>query len=361
MAKTMLITEQQTISTYYDALINREPSYVGTFYVGVKTTSIFCIATCRARKPKLQNVEFYTQFKEALDAGYRPCKICKPTENAQAAPKQVEQAIMLVKADLKHKVTDQHLREQGIAPEFVRRWFKQHYGMTFQTYQRMYRINTAFEELKKGNTATDTAFNAGFNSLSGFGYTYKQVVGHSPKSKADKQIILISRLTTPIGPMFVCATDKGVCLLEFVDRRMLETEFKDLQKRLNAQILMGENQHIKQLKQQLSEYFAGKRCQFSVPLDTPGTEFQQQVWQCLQTIDYGTTASYQQQAEKINNPKAVRAVASANGFNRISIVIPCHRVIGKDGSLTGYGGGLPRKKWLLEHEARFAAELNGAN
>ncbi|MCX4028605.1 methylated-DNA--[protein]-cysteine S-methyltransferase [Endozoicomonas sp. SM1973] len=348
----MLVTDQKTISNYYQALLDREPSYVGIFYVGVKTTSIFCISTCRARKPKLENVEFFTTLKEALDAGYRPCKVCKPAENANEAPELVEKAINLVKDNPKEKITDWQLREHQISPELVRRWFKKNYGMTFQAYQRMYRINNALQELKDGKTATETAFGTGYESLSGFGYTYKKFVGKSPKNSTEQSIILISRLTTPLGPMFVCATDKGVCLLEFVDRRMLETEFKDLQLRLKAKIIAGENQHIKQTKQEIAEYFANERTAFTVTLHTPGTDFQNSVWECLKTIPYGQICSYQQQAEKINKPKAVRAVATANGCNRIAIIIPCHRVIGKNGKLVGYAGGLERKRWLLEHERK---------
>lgn len=349
----MRITDEKTIDAYYGALVERNPSFVGIFYVGVKTTSVFCIATCRARKPKKENVEFYTSFKEALDNGYRPCKICKPTENANEAPKNVATAINLIKENPKSKITDEDLRQLNISPEVVRRWFNKNYGMTFQAYQRMYRINVAFQELKKGKNATDTAYDTGYESLSGFGYTFKKIIGQAPTNSKREQIILISRLTTPIGPMFICATDLGVCLLEFVDRRMLETEFKDLQKRLNASIIAGENEHIKQAKKEVEEYFAGTRTTFEVSLDTPGTEFQNIVWDYLQKIEYGKTVTYQQEAISINRPKAVRAVASANGNNRIAIIIPCHRVIGKNGKLTGYAGGLHRKKWLLEHEQRI--------
>jgi AraC family transcriptional regulator of adaptative response/methylated-DNA-[protein]-cysteine methyltransferase len=150
--------------------------------------------------------------------------------------------------------------------------------------------------------------------------------------------------------MFACASKQGLCLLEFTDRRMLETEFKDLQKRLNVAILPGDNIFLDQVQNEIREYFQGKRIQFTVPLHTPGTDFQQSVWNALQEIPYGQTRSYKQQAQALGNPKAIRAVASANGKNRIAIIIPCHRVIGSDGSLVGYGGGLHRKKWLLELE-----------
>nr|WP_298922961.1 bifunctional transcriptional activator/DNA repair protein Ada [uncultured Allomuricauda sp.] len=348
----MLITEKKKIETYYAALLNREQGFVGIFFVGVKTTAVFCIATCRARKPKLENVEFYTTFKEALDNGYRPCKICKPTQNAHKAPEQVEIAMDLVKNHPKEKITDFILRQNQISPDVVRRWFNKNYGMTFHAYQRMYRINSAFQELKTSKKVTSTAFDTGYESLSGFGYTYKKVLGLSPQKSLEVNIILISRLTTPIGPMFICATNKGICLLEFVDRRMLETEFKDLQRLLKASIITGENEHIKQAKRELEEYFDGIRKTFDVKLHMPGTQFQNQVWSVLKEIPYGKTSTYQEQSITIGNQNAVRAVARANGMNRISIIIPCHRVIGKNGSLTGYGGGIERKQWLIEHERK---------
>ncbi|MFK7802585.1 MAG: bifunctional transcriptional activator/DNA repair enzyme AdaA [Anaerolineae bacterium] len=346
----MLITEQETINSYYQALLNRESSFVGIFYVGVKTTDVFCIATCRARKPKLKNVEFYTTVKDALDNGYRPCKICKPTENANQAPAQVEKAIELVKDNLKEKITDDQLRENQISPDLVRRWFKENYGMTFHAYQRMFRINNAVQELKKGKKTIDTALDSGYESLSGFGYTYKKLIGQSPQNSDGKTIILIDRFTTPLGPIFICATDIGVCLLEFTDRAILEKEFRDLQRLLTGQIMAGENKHIKQAKVEISEYFAGNRQVFEVPVHMPGTPFQVSVWKELLKLAYGETASYSQQAQKIGKLKAVRAVGTANGANRISIIVPCHRVLGSNGSLTGFGGGLERKRWLLEHE-----------
>ena len=342
---------------YYQALLHRDSKYVGIFYAAVKTTSVFCIATCRARKPKRENVEFYRTFKEAMSNGFRPCKICCPTENANEAPEQVKQAIQLVKEHDKEKISDYQLREAGISPDLLRRWFKKHYGLTFHAFQRMYRINNAYKELKDGKKATDTAFDLGYESLSGFGYTFKKLIGKSPTASKDKTIILINRLTTPLGPMFVCATEQGICLLEFTDRKMLETEFRDLQKLLKARIIIGENEHIKQAKKELKEYFGGQRMQFDVKLHPPGTDFQKRAWHALLGVPFGSTTTYQNQAIKLEQPTAVRAVARANGMNRISIIVPCHRIIGKNGKLTGYGGGLERKRWLIEFEQHVKIKM----
>nr|WP_262900195.1 methylated-DNA--[protein]-cysteine S-methyltransferase [Candidatus Kaistella beijingensis] len=150
--------------------------------------------------------------------------------------------------------------------------------------------------------------------------------------------------------MIACADENGICMLEFSDRKALPTELKEISKHFNANIIQGENKHFKTLEKELSEYFERKRMQFDVPLSPVGTEFQKNVWEVLRKIPYGTTRSYQEQAKILGNPKAVRAVANANGLNKISIIIPCHRVIGSDGKLTGYGGGIWRKQKLLELE-----------
>lgn len=346
----MKVLDNDQCNVWYQALLERSSEYTGIFFVGVKTTGVFCISVCRARKPKRENVEFYKDFKSALDAGFRPCKVCRPTENAHSAPLLIEQALELVRANPKIRISDAELRKRNISPERVRRWFLQNHGITFQAFQRMQRINIALQELKGGRTATDVAFDNGYESLSGFGYTYKRLTGVAPTQEG--LVIMIHRFTTPLGPMFVCATERGVCLLEFTDRLMLETEFCDLQRLLKARIMSGKNSHNRQAEKEISEYFSGTRQQFDLMLDTPGSDFQRSVWQGLRTVPYGQTSTYQALSGQIGKPNAVRAVAAANGANRIAIVIPCHRIISKDGAMTGYGGGIARKEWLIEHERK---------
>jgi AraC family transcriptional regulator of adaptative response/methylated-DNA-[protein]-cysteine methyltransferase len=169
-------------------------------------------------------------------------------------------------------------------------------------------------------------------------------------------MITTTKIETELGIMVAGAVDEGICLLEFSDRRMLNTEYKDLARYFKTTIEEGDNSHFRILKEQLKEYFEGSRKEFSVPLIAPGTNFQQAVWKELMKIPYGTTRSYQEQSVALGKPDSIRAVANANGMNRISIIIPCHRVIGSDGHLTGYGGGLKRKKWLLDHEKRHSGQ-----
>ncbi len=334
----------------YNAIGNQDTQYEGIFITGVTSTGIFCRPSCRARKPLAKNVVFFDTPQQALQSGLRPCKVCKPMEQMGETPGYVTVLIRELHGNPYLRIKDYDLRQRGVEPSHIRRWFKKHHNMTFHAYQRLLRVNAAFNSIKKGGSVTDAAFDSGYNSLSGFAEGYRSIFGSSATAEEEKNVINIVRFTSPIGPMFACATDQGICLLEFTDRRMLETEFKDLRKRLQAVILPGEHPHLTHLQSELAEYFSGKRKTFTVPLHTPGTDFQQTVWDALQQIPYGETRTYKQQAVAINNPKAVRAVASANGKNRVGILIPCHRVIGSDGSLVGYGGGLHRKKWLLDLE-----------
>lgn len=344
------MTNQLSFQQKYDAIGDKSTQYEGCFITGVKTTGIFCRPSCRARKPNIENVEFYENAQQALHNGFRPCKLCKPMQSMDETPEYIKTIIKDLHANPYLRIKDQDIKDKGLEPSHLRRWFKKHHNMTFQSYQRMLRINAAFTSIKKGESITNSAFDSGFESLSGFNDSYKSIFGDSASQSKDKAIIHIIRFTSPLGPMFACASSKGVCLMDFTDRKILEEEFKDLCKRLNAVILPGSNPHLDLVKKQMAEYFSGIRQSFTVPLHFPSTQFRESVWTELQNIPYGQTRSYKQQAEAMHKPKAVRAVAAANGQNRINIMIPCHRVIGADGSLTGYGGGLHRKKWLLDFE-----------
>lgn len=159
-----------------------------------------------------------------------------------------------------------------------------------------------------------------------------------------------THIETPLGEMIACATNKGICLLEFNNRKNIEGQFQKTEKELNNIIVEEDNIHFDLLKKELAAYFRRELNQFTVPLDLIGTEFQKKVWQALLTIPYGKTVSYLQQSEAMGNPLSIRAVANANGMNKIAIIVPCHRVIGSNGKLTGYAGGLEKKRWLLNME-----------
>jgi O-6-methylguanine DNA methyltransferase len=165
-------------------------------------------------------------------------------------------------------------------------------------------------------------------------------------------MIYSKKIETPIGEILACSVDEGICLVEFVDSLNYDANLKSLSSVLNSHILLSSNEYLDNLENQLFEYFIGNRKDFTVPIFLVGTDFQKKVWTHLLSIDYGKTSTYKEQSISLGNVKAIRAIASANGANRIPIVIPCHRVVGSKGKLTGYSGGLWRKEYLLDLENR---------
>jgi len=336
----------------YRALLRKDSTFDGIFIVAVKTTGVFCRPTCTAKKPKQENVEFFSTPSEALQHGYRPCKICQPMSYRGEIPEWLRPLLALVDSTPGVRLKDTDIREKGLDPNRVRRWFQQHHGMTFQSYLRALRIGQAFGRIRHGEKVIDAAFESGYESLSGFTESFNKFARFSPNQSHHYHLVTVTRILTPLGPMMAGATDQGICLLEFTDRRMLETQLKRLNTLLHAECVPGTDRYLDELSVQLKEYFAGIRTAFDLPLVLPGTPFQKAVWEGLQKIPYGKTRSYEEQAKFLGRPDAIRAVARANGDNRISIIIPCHRVIGKNGKLVGYGGGLWRKQYLLDHESK---------
>jgi len=332
------------------ARLDRDPSYDGVFFVAVRTTGIFCRPSCTARAPKPENVSYFPTVADALGAGFRPCKRCRPLETKGRAPDWVQPLLDQIDADPTVRITDDDLRARGVEPVRVRRWFQEHYGMTFHAYARGRRMNRAYEQIKSGADADRVAFEHGFESLSGFREAFQKAFGTPPGQLEEADPVAITWVESPVGPLVAGATEAGVCLLEFSDRRRLEGQLETLRRRLNRPLVPGSNPHLARLERELAEYFRGERREFTVPLLYPGSEFQVSVWDELQRIPYGQTISYEELANRVDRPGAQRAVGHANGQNRIAIVIPCHRVVNKGGALGGYGGGLWRKQILLDLE-----------
>jgi AraC family transcriptional regulator of adaptative response/methylated-DNA-[protein]-cysteine methyltransferase len=295
-------------------------------------------------------VEYFPSAREAVFAGYRPCKRCRPLEAHGTPPEWVSRLLKIIDADPTARYNDQFLRSTGIDPARARRYFLKNYGMTFQAYCRGRRLGISFEQIKQGKDLDDVALGYGYQSHSGFRDAFVKTFGKPPGKIKSADCLLTAWIESPMGPLVTAATDKGICLLEFSDRRMLDAQFATLRKLFKSPIVPGENKHIVQLRKELQRYFDGSLKDFTVPLIYPGSPFQQKVWNQLLKIPYGRTESYEGMAEKIGSPKAQRAVGHANGLNRIAIIIPCHRVVNKNGNLGGYGGGLWRKQRLLELE-----------
>ncbi len=336
--------------TLYRALVERDSTLEGVFYFGVKTTGIFCRPTCSARKPLKKNVEYFDSISAAMHSGYRPCKVCSPLAKSSEIPDWLNQLFRDIHDNPGDSYKDDDLQARGIDATRVRRWFQKTHGMTFHAYVKALRINRAFEKMKHRQDVTKTAMDSGYESLSGFHTAFRNVTGLSPSQSKNRALVTLSQLATPLGPMYAGVSDQGLCFLEFIDRKMIDAQIEQLQKTMKARFVIGKDDLLDLLEQQISEYFHGERRDFDVPLDIRGTDFQKQAWDALLQIPYGETRSYQQQADRIGKPKAVRAIASANAKNHIAIVIPCHRVIAKDGGLAGFGGGIWRKKFLLDLE-----------
>jgi AraC family transcriptional regulator of adaptative response/methylated-DNA-[protein]-cysteine methyltransferase len=330
----------------------RDAAFDDLFFAAVTTTGIFCRPACPARKPLPGNVVFYATAAEALFAGYRPCARCKPLASS-ADPEWAADLVARVEEAPERRIRDADLRAEGLEPATVRRRFQARYGLSFQAYQRARRLAAAFEAIKAGGSLDDAVFDSGYESHSGFRDAFARLFGDAP-GRASKgsggNFIRLAWIESSLGPLVAGAVDEGICLLEFTDRRMLEAQADVLRSRLGLPAAPAAHPYLERLKEELAEYFAGNRSKFGVPIHEPGTPFQERVWAALREIPYGETRSYGELARSLGDPAAVRAVAQANGRNRIAILVPCHRVIGADGGLGGYGGGLWRKRRLLEIE-----------
>ena len=335
---------------FYRAYVSNDSRYEGIFFLAVKTTGVFCRPGCKAKTPKPQNVEFYSTAQQALAHGYRACKKCRPLQHSGDAPDWVRQALDLVENNPHKRISDAELKSGGVDPARIRRWFKQHRGMTFQAYQRRHKIGRALDQIRQGQKVIDSAYDIGYQSLSGFHDTFRKYTGFVPSSSKQHSVACTAQMLTPLGPMLAAATENGLCLLEFTDRIHLQRQVERVQKRLQLVFVAGQHVLLKSLQTQLSEYFNRQRQLFTITLDLAGTEFQCEAWRGLQSIPYAQTRSYQQQAEALGRPQAFRAVGHANGQNPLAIVIPCHRVIAKNGKLAGYAGGLWRKQYLINLE-----------
>src|SRR3981081_4683936 len=259
--------------TMYRALVNRDASFEGIFYVGVRTTGIFCRPTCSAKKPARENVDFFARPREGLHGGYRPCLRCQPMDPDKRVPQLVEKLREEVERAPGGKLTDKELAALSIDPSTARRQFKRHYGMTFQAYHRARRMGLALREVQKGGRVEEARNGSGFESQSGFRDAFSRIFGAPPTTAKEQSGLFAERIETPLGAMLAIADDEGLRLLEFIDRRAMEREMSILRTRLRTNIVPGEHRHLAVIRSQLAEYFAGKRMEFDVPLAPIGSQF----------------------------------------------------------------------------------------
>ena len=345
----------------YNALVARSDAYEGRAYVGVTSTGIFCRLNCPAPNPKPENCTFFENPGDCIAAGFRPCKRCHPLAPVARLDPLVDQMLKAFDADPMRRWSETCVGAMGFDPSTVRRAFKRHFGMTFLEMARHRRLRHSAEVLAKGDKVIEAQLSAGFESPSAFRAAFAKLMGRAPGEFAENALLRASWIDTPIGAMVTICDATQVHLLEFPERKGLAREVQQLFQYSKGQLGFGRFALTDQVQEQLTEFFEGRRLKFDLPLALHGTDFSKTVWRALQDIPAGQTRSYAQLAQAIARPTAMRAVARANGANQIAIVLPCHRVIGADGTLTGYAGGLWRKQKLIELERAYAAASSSLN
>jgi AraC family transcriptional regulator of adaptative response/methylated-DNA-[protein]-cysteine methyltransferase len=350
--RVVKMTTDDNKTEYYQALLAKNSEYEGIFYVGVKTTGVFCRPTCPARKPKFEHCEFFETVQEALLAAFRPCKRCQPLSHPNQVSALIRTLVEAVEKNPEKRWKNKDFQELLVDASTARRQFKKRFGMTFVEFARAMRMGLAMKQIRQGDTVIDAQISMGYESSSGFRDAFSSIMGAAPAKLGTGNILKATWLDTKLGAMIAIADESALYLLEFVDRRGLEREIDRLRIKTKSAIVPGTTPIIVSIELELQQYFAGQLINFKTPLLLLGSSFQKQVWQALQNIPSGETRSYLDIAKVLGRPTAFRAVANANGANQMAIVIPCHRVINANGELGGYGGGIARKKWLITHEKR---------
>ena len=338
---------------FWNAVKANDARFDGTFYLGVKTTGIYCRPSCRARTPKRENVGFFPSVSTAERAGLRACLRCKPKDikgvDAQVA-KMLKVCQMLESDDL-YSLEDLS-SEVGLSPFHFQRSFKEIIGVSPKKYAEAKRMEKFREELRTGSDVTTAMYDAGFGSSSRLYEKASENLGMTPtKYKKGGQGMKINFTITDceLGRILVARTMKGLCNVAFSDEddaleANLRKEFP------NAEVVKDANV-LKDFVDEILKHLAGEKKRLDLPLDIQATAFQMKVWELLRKVPYGETVTYTQIAEQIGDKKKVRAVAQACASNRVAVVIPCHRVVGKDGKLSGYRWGVERKEKILRTEA----------
>jgi AraC family transcriptional regulator of adaptative response/methylated-DNA-[protein]-cysteine methyltransferase len=335
------------------AIARRDRAADGAFVFAVHTTGVYCRPSCASRRAKRDNVSFYATCAKAEQAGFRPCKRCRPNEAALAE----RQAAAVTAACRTIEVADempslnQLAATAGMSRFYFHRVFKALTGVTPKAYADAHRRGRVRDELTQSEAITEAIYGAGFNSNGHFYATSNELLGMTPstfRAGGRGATIRFAVGQCWLGSILVAATDKGVCAISLGDNP--DALVHDLQDRFSKASLIGGNQDFEQWVAQVVGFVATPTCGLSLPLDIRGTAFQQRVWQALRDIPPGTTASYREIAARIGRPQAARAVARACASNPLAVAIPCHRVVRTDGALSGYRWGVERKHALLEHE-----------
>ena len=331
------------------------PKADGTFFYAVKTTGVYCRPSCGARTANPENVEFYVTAADAVRAGYRPCKRCKPDQSSLAERHAVVVADLckLIERTEQTPTLEELSQHAGMSPYHLHRVFKSATGLTPKEFAAANRSKRVRAELERSDTVTEAIYEAGYNSNGRFYERSNQVLGMTPTNYRDggaKTEIRFAIGECSLGSILVAASFRGVCSILLGDDP--DELARDLQDRFPRAVLIGGDAGFEQIVARVVGFVEAPRLGLDLPLDLRGTVFQQRVWQALREIPPGETASYTEIAKRIGSPKAIRGVASACAANALAVVIPCHRVVRSDGGLSGYRWGVERKRALLVKEAK---------
>lgn len=337
----------------WQSVVDRDVNADGQFVFAVQTTGIFCRPSCRAKHALRKNVRFFADAQQAQDAGFRPCKRCQPDKDSaqQHRLDKIARACQLLEQE-SPLTLDELAQQVAMSPYHLHRLFKATTGMTPKVWQQSWRARRLRDALAKGVPVTQAILNAGFPDSSSYYRKADQALGMTAKQfrkGGDNVSVRYTLADCALGRCLVAESERGICAILLGDDDA--TLVADLHALFPAAQDVPADANFQQRVREVIVAINSRDAPLSLPLDIRGTAFQQLVWQALRTIPCGETVSYQQLASAIGKPKAVRAVASACGANKLAIVIPCHRVIRGDGALSGYRWGIARKAQLLHREA----------
>lgn len=348
-----LQTTSGSANQKWSTVLARDARADARFVYAVKSTGVFCRPSCPSRKPRRENVEFFDSPAQAQQAGYRACRRCTPLERDRQTQK-VEAACRYIDQNLDITLSLTAIsRHVAISPFHFQRLFKRILGISPREYQQARRAGKFRQALLGEGSVTDAIYEAGYSSSSRAYGSIPAQLGMTPSAfrRGGKGIeIRCTVVTTELGKLLVATTDRGVCAVRFGESE--SALLRELKHDFEAAEIHRDDQGLAQVASQIKQLLSGSKAPLNVPLDLQGTAFQQMVWKELRRIPAGETRSYTEVAKTIGRPKAVRAVANACASNPVALVVPCHRVVQKNGSLAGYRWGVKRKAALLESERK---------
>jgi AraC family transcriptional regulator of adaptative response/methylated-DNA-[protein]-cysteine methyltransferase len=355
MTETANAANYRTEDARWQAVTSRDHAAEGRFFYAVITTGVFCRVTCPSRLPRRENTAFYDTAELAEKAGWRPCRRCHPTGRsiAESQLAAIRRACVLIDAAETPPVLKDLAEAVSLSPYHFHRLFKSIVGVTPRDYAAAKRSGKLQDELAAGTKVTEAIYGAGYGSSSRIYENSRATLGMTPakfRAGAEGQAINWSTIETPLGRLIVAATDAGICMIEF-GAGEAELEARLAARFPNAKTVRADAELAARVKA-VAAFIELPERGLDLPLDIQGTAFQRRVWQALQEIPAGATASYREVAARIGQPTAARAVAGACAANKLALAIPCHRVIGGNGDLAGYRWGVERKRALLDREGR---------